>query len=159
MVAPKRYRAAIAFTTGWLSSFGWLFTTASANLFCAQICVNIATLYHPTYVWRQWQVWLIYTLVIIICALITIYLPRLIPIGETFFFWTSVVDFVDSFIALLAASNTKQSGRAVFTDRVNQTGWSDGVAFLLAVGQSMYGFLCTDAATHLSEEMPVPVPS
>lgn len=139
MVAPERYRASIAFTTGWLSSFAWLFTTASANLFCAQICVNLATLYNPEYVWTQWQVYLIYTLVLIICTAIVIFLPKLIPAGETAFFWSSIVGFVVSFITLLAASDTKQSGSVVFTEWVNQTGWSDGTAFLLAVGQSMYG--------------------
>lgn len=139
MVAPERYRASIAFTAGWLSCFAWLFTTASANLFCAQICVNLATLYSLEYVWTQWQVYLIYTGFIIIATAITIFLPKLIPIGETMFFWSSIAGFVVSFITLLAASDTKQSGSVVFTDWVNQTGWSDGTAFLLAVGQSMYG--------------------
>ncbi|KAK5088586.1 hypothetical protein LTR05_002806 [Lithohypha guttulata] len=156
MVAPKRYRASIAFATGWLSSFAWLFTTASANLFCAQICVNLATLYKPEYAWIQWQVWLVYTGFIIACSSIVILLPRLIPKGEIVFFWASVLGFVVSFVAILAASDTKQSASIVFTDWVNQTGWNDGTAFLLAVGQAMYGFLCTDSATHISEELPNP---
>jgi choline transport protein len=139
MIAPERYRASIAFSVGWLSSFAWLFTTASANLFCAQICVNLATLYNPEYVWTQWQVYLVYSGVLIICTAIVILLPKLIPIGETCFFWCSITGFVVSFITLLAASDTKQSGSVVFTEWVNQTGWSDGTAFLLAVGQAMYG--------------------
>jgi choline transport protein len=61
MVSPPKYRAAIAFATGWLSAFAWLFTTASANLFCASLCINLATLKNPDYVPTQWQTWLIYS--------------------------------------------------------------------------------------------------
>jgi choline transport protein len=139
MVAPEKYRASIAFTIGCFSCFAWLFTTASANIFCAQICVNLATLYHPEYAWTQWQVYLVYAGILIICTAIVIFLPTLIPIGETVFFWTSITGFVVSFVTLLAASDTKQSGSVVFTQWTNQTGWSDGFAFLLAVGQAMYG--------------------
>jgi choline transport protein len=139
MVAPEKYRASIAFTIGCFSCFAWLFTTASANIFCAQICVNLATLYHPEYAWTQWQVYLVYAGILIICTAIVIFLPKLIPIGETVFFWSSITGFVVSFITLLAASDTKQSGSVVFTQWTNQTGWSDGFAFLLAVGQAMYG--------------------
>ncbi|KAK5940756.1 hypothetical protein PMZ80_007173 [Knufia obscura] len=156
MVAPEKHRAPIAFATGWLSSFAWLFTTASANLFLAQVCVNLATLYNPEYVWTQWQVWMVYSGFIILCAAIVIFLPKLIPIGETMFFWASVLGFAVSVIVMLAVSDRKQSGSVVFTEWVNQTGWSDGTAFLLAVGQAMYGFLCTDSATHISEELPDP---
>ena len=143
MVAPEQYRAPIAFATGWLSSFAWLFTTASANLFLAQLCVNLATLYHPEYTWTQWQVWLVYSGFIILCAAIVILLPRLIPVAETVFFWASLLGFVVSFITLLAVSDEKQSASIVFTEWVNQTGWSDGTAFLLAVGQAMYGKMPT----------------
>jgi len=142
--------------TGWLSVFAWLFTTASAASFCAQLCLGLAAFYHEDYTPEPYQVWLIYTLIIIICAAFVCLLPKLVPITESVFFWASVVGFVVSFIALLAASKVKQPASVVFTGWVNQTGWSDGTAFMLAVGQSMYGFLCTDSATHISEELPNP---
>ncbi|ETN43520.1 uncharacterized protein HMPREF1541_02679 [Cyphellophora europaea CBS 101466] len=156
MVSPPKYRAAVAFTAGWLSSFAWLFTTASANLFCASLCVSLATLQNPGFTPTQWQTWLIYTVFIILCTLIVIYLPRSIPKLETFFFWTSLVGFLVNTIVLLAVSPSKQTGSAVFTEWTNLTGWDNGVAMLLAIGQSMYGFLCTDSATHISEELPNP---
>ena len=72
---------------------------------------------------------------------------------ETFFFWTSLVGFLVNTIVLLAVSPTKQSSTTVFKTWTNAMGWDDGVAMLLAIGQSMYGFLCTDSATHISEEV------
>lgn len=133
-VSPPKYRAAIGFTVGWLSSFGWLFTTASANLFCASLCINLATLKSPGYTPTQWETYLIYTAFIIICTAIVIYLPRAIPALETFFFWTSLVGFLVNTIVLLAVSPSKKSGSVVFTEWTNLTGWDNGVAMLLAIG-------------------------
>jgi choline transport protein len=156
LVSPPKYRAALSFTVGWLSALAWLFTTASANLFCASLCINLATLKNPDYVPQAWQTWLMYTMFIVICSAIVIYLPRWIPRLETFFFWTSLVGFVVNTIVLLAVSPTKQSSQTVFAEWTNLTGWDNGVAMLLAIGQSMYGFLCTDSAMHIAEELPSP---
>lgn len=139
LVSPPKYRATIAFTVGWLSCLAWLFTTASANLFCASLCLNLATLKNPDYVPTQWQTWLIYALFIIIVTAIVIYLPRWIPRLETFFFWTSLIGFLVNTIVLLAVSPSKQSSTTVFVDWTNLTGWDNGVAMLLAIGQAMYG--------------------
>lgn len=70
MVSPPRFRSAVAFATGWLSSFAWLFTTASANLFCASLCIQLATLKNPEYTPTQWQTWLIYSEYA--CAMLTV---------------------------------------------------------------------------------------
>lgn len=153
MVAPARHRAVIAYFTGWLSVFAWLFMTASATIFCAQLCVSIAQLYHEDFVATQWQTWLIYVGVMLICCAIICLLPRWIPILESMFFWCSLLGLAASVITMLATSRTKQSAEKVFTDWSNLTGWGDGTAFMLAVGQSMWGFSCTDSVTHLSEEV------
>lgn len=153
MVSPARHRAVIAYFTGWLSVFAWLFMTASATIFCAQLCVSLAQLYHEDYVATQWQTWLIYTGIMLLCCAIVCLLPRLIPMLESMFFWCSLVGFAASVITMLATSDTKQSAKKVFVDWSNLTGWGDGTAFMLAVGQSMWGFSCTDSATHLSEEV------
>ena len=94
--------------------------------------------------------------------------------AEVVFFLASVIGFVVFFITVLARSNQKQSGKTVFTEWNNQTGWGDGTAFLLGVGACMYTFLATvsmkspqtlqsytdlelqDSATHIAEEMPNP---
>ncbi|KAK2670464.1 hypothetical protein RAB80_012886 [Fusarium oxysporum f. sp. vasinfectum] len=99
MVSTEKYRAPVAFTVGWISILGWLFTTASTTVFCSQTSLVIASLYHPT---------------------------------------------------------PKQPAKVIFAEWVNVTGWPDGLAFLLATGQAMYGFLGLDGATHIAEEMPNP---
>lgn len=156
MVAPVRYRAFVAFVTGWLSVFAWLFTTASACIFCAQICTNLATLFHPEYMPTQWQVYLCYVAFVVACTLITIYLPKGIALMETVFFFASVGGFVVFLITVLATSKTKQSAKTVFVTWDNMTGWDDGAAFLIGTGQAMYTFLAVDSASHIAEEVPQP---
>lgn len=138
MAASVRSRAILAFTTGWLSVFAWLFTTASACIFCAQICVNIATLFHADYVPTQWQVYLAYVAIVGACTAITIFLPKQIPLAQTVFFIASVAGFVVFFITVLAVSESKQSARTVFVDWVNYTGWSDGMVSTNLSFQTIY---------------------
>ncbi|KAK0521095.1 hypothetical protein OC835_006994 [Tilletia horrida] len=49
-----------------------------------------------------------------------------------------------------------QSGRFVFRQLINQTGWPDGVAWMLGLLQSTFGLTATDGVSHMSEEMPRP---
>jgi choline transport protein len=116
----------------------------------------LASLYHPNYTWTQWQVWLLYTLITIISCALIVSFPRWIPTAEKVFMYSSLLGFLVAFITVLATSQDKQPARIVFTDWVNVTGWPNGLSFLLATGQAMYGFLGMDGATHISEELPNP---
>lgn len=89
-------------------------------------------------------------------CLVIILLPRFIPTAEKIFFFSSLLGLVVAFITILTCSNEKQSTKVVFAQWVNVTGWPDGLAFLLATGQAMYGFLGLDGATHIAEEIPNP---
>ncbi|RVX66394.1 hypothetical protein B0A52_09624 [Exophiala mesophila] len=156
MVSAPENRAAIAFTVGWLSVIAWCLTVASAQIFCAQIIMNLASFYNPDFEGTQWQTYLVYVGLCFIAVAVVIYLPRQIPKAEIVFFSASILGFVVFFITVLARSDTKQSARTVFVEWNNQTGWGDGTAFLLGVGACMYTFLATDGATHVAEEMPNP---
>lgn len=156
MVSPPNFRAPIAFFTGWLSLFAWLFSLAAVNILIAQICVALAQLHNPEYIATQWQVYLIYVGITLLDVAIVAYLPRLVPLTESVFFWASVIGMLASFITVLAVSSKKQSAEVVFRRWINQTGWNDGIAFFVAVGQNGFCFSCTDTACHLAEELPNP---
>lgn len=100
--------------------------------------------------------YLIYLLLTTVSVLFVCLLPRVLPRMEKVFFWCSLLAITASFVAMLAMSPTKQSGHTAFVAFSNETGWSDGFAFLLAVGTSMYAFLGTDSVTHIAEEIPNP---
>lgn len=154
MVAPPRYRAALAFSVGLLSVISWCLTAASACIFCALLILNLASFFNPDYVWTQWQVWLLYVLLCCIAVAVIVLLPTWLPQAEMVFFLATVSGFVVFFITVLATSKSKQKGSTIFTDWNNQSGWSDGPAFLIGVGTAMYTFLATDGATHIAEEIP-----
>lgn len=116
----------------------------------------LASFYHPDYVWKAWQVWLIYTLITVISCFLIILLPRWIPTAENVFLFSSLLGLVVAFVTVLATSHQKQPAKVIFAEWVNVTGWPDGLAFLLATGQAMYGFLGMDGATHIAEELPNP---
>ncbi|KAH6955938.1 amino acid permease-domain-containing protein [Ilyonectria sp. MPI-CAGE-AT-0026] len=156
MVSTERYRAPVAFTVGWISILGWLFTTASTTIFCSQTSLMLASLYHPSYIWTAWQVWLIYTLITAISCLFIILLPQWIPAAEKVFLFSSLLGLIVAFVTVLATSQEKQPAKVIFAEWVNVTGWPDGLAFILATGQAMYGFLGMDGATHIAEELPNP---
>ncbi|KAG7409960.1 Choline transport protein [Fusarium oxysporum f. sp. rapae] len=156
MVSTEKYRAPVAFTVGWISILGWLFTTASTTVFCSQTSLVIASLYHPTYVWKAWQVWLVYVLITILSGVLIVMLPRWVPTAERIFLFSSLLGLCVAFVTILATSSPKQPAKVIFAEWVNVTGWPDGLAFLLATGQAMYGFLGLDGATHIAEEMPNP---
>lgn len=80
-------------------------------------------------------------------CLLAHWLPRL----QEVMFWSSISAFVACLAAVLGMSKSKQSARVVFTQYQNETGWPDGLSFLIGLGTCMYMFSATDAATHIAE--------
>ena len=111
----------------------------------------MAAVYHPDFEATQWQIYLIYVALTLLATSLITLLPRQLPRAETAFFFMSCIGFVVSTITVLARSNNKQTGRTVFATWNNNSGWNNGVAFMIGVGQGMFSFIAIDAATHVSE--------
>lgn len=69
-------------------------------------------------------------------------------------FW-SVSGVVIISIVILATGD-KTDAEFVFTDFVNETGWSDGTAWILGLLQNALTLIGYDAVMHMTEEMPNP---
>lgn len=59
--------------------------------------------------------------------------------------------FVVFFITILVTESPKHTPHTVFADFNNESGWSDGLAFMISCGTAMYAFIGTDSAIHISE--------
>jgi choline transport protein len=59
-------------------------------------------------------------------------------------------------VCLATASPNFQSGDFVFRTYINESGWNDGVAWILGLLQSSFGLTGYDAVSHMVEEMPNP---
>ncbi|KAM0713423.1 hypothetical protein Q7P37_010385 [Cladosporium fusiforme] len=156
MVSGPSYRAPAAFFVGWLSSLGWIFTTASTVAFCSQNSLVLASMYHPAFEPTRWQIFLVYLLITVVSCAIICWGARWVPTAEKAFLAISLLGFAVATVTVLAVSDHKQPAAVVFSNWDNQSGWPDGVGFLLATGQAMYGFLGMDGATHIAEEVPHP---
>lgn len=141
----------MSYTIGWLSVFSWWMLSTGSCIFIAQLLAAMITVYHPDFVAKQWQIYLLYVaLTILATTLITLF-PRQLPRAEIVCFWMTCIGFVVTTITVLARSNPKQTGRTVFTTWTNNSGWNDGVAFMIGVGQGMFAYIALDAASHVAE--------
>jgi choline transport protein len=75
---------------------------------------------------------------------------------QSAFIW-SITGFVVISITILAcASPNYSSAEFVFTDFINETGWPDGIGWLLGLLQAGLGLTAFDAVAHMIEEIPNP---
>ncbi|KAG8694449.1 hypothetical protein FRC08_008480 [Ceratobasidium sp. 394] len=70
--------------------------------------------------------------------------------------WSITGMVVICITCLACASPNYESGRFVFGSYVNETGWNNGVAWILGLLQSAFGLTGFDAVSHIVEEMPDP---
>lgn len=67
----------------------------------------------------------------------------------------SIIAVVVISITILAMGD-KTDAEFVFTNFANETGWSDGVAWILGLLQSALSLIGYDVVMHMTEEMPRP---
>ncbi|GIJ87763.1 hypothetical protein Asppvi_006676 [Aspergillus pseudoviridinutans] len=131
MVSSPKTRTPCAFVCGWLSCLAWCLTTVSGTIFTAQAILALVSFLKEDYQPRQWQTYLVFlalmTLATGIVCLLAHWLPRL----QEVMFWSSISAFVVCLAAVLGMSKSKQPARVVFTQYENETGWPDGLSFLI----------------------------
>jgi choline transport protein len=67
----------------------------------------------------------------------------------------SIIAVVVISITILA-TGSKTDAKFVFTDFANETGWSDGMSWMLGLLQSALSLIGYDVVMHMTEEMPRP---
>lgn len=154
-LAPPKIRRGLSYLVGFLSWSGAVVTAASGTLALPQFALGMVVLVNPDFVIRPWMVFVGYqvTNVIIFCFNL---FEKALPTFNLINLGISMVTTMVIFVVLLSTSGSKASGREVFAQVDNVTGWSDGVAFISALVGPNWGFACLDAVTHMAEEIPDP---
>ncbi|TXT12604.1 uncharacterized protein COLE_03014 [Cutaneotrichosporon oleaginosum] len=156
-VAPARVRVGLSFVAGWTATTGWIALVAANAIMTSNFVMGIIYLLHPAFESAPYQIFLLYLAMTLLAYLLNTFAVRLLPWIDTSAMVWSMLGIVTVMITLLAcASGTYQPAKAVFATWTNTTGWPDGMAFMLALLQSVLGFTAFDAVSHLSEEMPRP---
>lgn len=155
VISWKKWVPILSWVTGWINVFGWMALTATAGLLGSQLIIGIIPMYDASYAPQRWHQFLIYIGYNIIAFLINAFGNSIIPhVNKTAIIW-SITGFVVITITVLAcASPNYNSASFVFANFTNETGWPDGIAWLLGLLQGGLGLTGYDATAHMIEEIP-----
>ena len=157
IVSWRRWMPIISWVTGWINTAGWIALTATAGLLGSQLIIGVISLEVPSYSPQRWHQFLIYIGYTLFAFLVNAFGTRLLPAFTKAAFIWSIAGFAIICITLLAcASPNYQSGSFVYQDFINETGWPDGLAWLLGLLQGGLGLTGFDAVAHMIEEIPDP---
>jgi choline transport protein len=145
----------LSWTTGWINVSGWIALVASGGLLGSQLIIGIINLMNPDYESKPWHQFLIYIAYNVIAFLINAFMTGILPhITKAAFIWSIAGFAIISITVLACASPTYNSPQIVFGEFINETGWPDGVAWLLGLLQGGLGLTGFDAVAHMIEEIP-----
>lgn len=130
----------LSWVTGWINTAGWIALTATAGLLGSQLIIGVISFMVSSYSPQRWHQFLIYIGYNLFAFIVNAFFTKLLPwVTRTAFTW-SLTGFVVIFITVLAcASPNYQSGSFVYRDFINETGWPDGIAWLLGLLQGGLG--------------------
>ena len=136
MISPPRLVAPLSWITGWINTSGWVALVATGGLLGSQIVIGIISLENPNYSSQRWQQFLIYVGYTLFAFVVNAVGGKLLPyFNKAAFIW-SVSGFAIICIAVLGTSSPNYaSADFVFRQFINETGWPDGIAWLLGLLQ------------------------
>ena len=145
----------LSWITGWINVAGWIALVASGGLLGSQLIVGVITLMKPTYETHPWHQFLIYTGYNLVAFVINAFMMSSLPlVTKTAFIWSITGFVVISITVLACASPNYSTGYIVFREFINETGWPDGIAWMLGLLQAGLGLTGFDAVAHMVEEIP-----
>src|SRR3954465_10540635 len=161
--ASKLGGPAAGFFTGWLNLIGLVAVTAGVAYGCATFIDLTISTYSTPYAadYSLTRVFIIFVVVLALVALLNIFSGHLMAIMNNISVWWHVIGASAIVAVLLLVPDQHQSFSYVFTERFNNSGYSDGSTNTLAFWFAIvpFGFLLTqytitgfDASAHLSEE-------
>ncbi|CAF9938098.1 MAG: hypothetical protein HETSPECPRED_000773 [Heterodermia speciosa] len=155
VISWKPWVPILSWITGWINVSGWIALVASGGLLGSQLIVGCISFYNASYEPQRWHQFLIYIAYNIVAFCINAFMNRLLPyVTKSAFVW-SITGFVVISITLLACSSPNySSGDFVYRAFINETGWPDGIAWLLGLLQAGLGLTGFDAVAHMIEEIP-----
>lgn len=155
VISWKRWMPILSWITGWINVFGWMALVATAGLLGSQLIIGIIALYDANYTAHPWQQFLIYMGYNLVAAVLNIFGNHLLPyVNKTAIIWSISGFAIICIVVLATATPNFNSGELVYARFINETGWPDGIAWLLGLLQGGLGLTGYDATAHMIEEIP-----
>ena len=135
--APASCQKFLSYSAGWMSTLGWLASTASSVFVCTTLIQSFVGVEDATFAFPNWQ----YTLIMLAFLLITIAFntwgaPTL-PMIETISLFGHLIGFLVIIIPIWIMA-PKNSASEIFTSFTNSSGWSMGGACLITQISVLY---------------------
>jgi amino acid transporter len=151
------------FYTGWLNLIGLVAVTAGVAYGCATFIDLTVSTWSESFAadYSLTRVFLIFVVVLALASVLNIFSGHLMAIMNNVSVWWHVAGAAAIVLILLLVPDQHQSFNYVFTERINNSGYSDGStsSFVFFFAIIPFGFLLTqytitgfDASAHLSEE-------
>jgi amino acid transporter len=148
--------------TGWFNLIGLIAIVATVDWFCAQFATTVFNLWHLDFILNfadavsLKEIFAVFVLILVLHALINIYSSHLVALfNNVSVFWHCVGVLVIIAILIIVPDH-HQSAKFVFTDRINNSGFSMGMYwwYILPTGLllTMYTVTGYDASAHVAEE-------
>ncbi|PCG88543.1 Amino acid/polyamine transporter I [Penicillium occitanis (nom. inval.)] len=157
VLAPPKCKRFLTYLNGIMTIWGWIFALTGGYLLSSQFVVAGGVIVNPSYVPKNWHLFLLAVGMALISVAINTVLIKVYPLVNKFYlFWIngSVLYIV---IVVLAKAHPKLSGATVFIDIVNHTGWdSTGLVFLMGMFPGASAVSLPDSVIHMAEELPDP---
>ncbi|OCT46463.1 Choline transport protein [Cladophialophora carrionii] len=154
VISWKRWVPLLSWITGWINTAGWVALTATAGLLGSQLIIGIIALCSPGYESHRWHQFLIYIGYNLFAFAVNAFLTRLLPlVNKGALIWSLTGWLVISITVLACSSPDYQGGDFVYRTFINETGWPDGLAWLLGLLQGGLGLTGFDAVAHCVEEV------
>src|SRR5262245_17980189 len=150
--------------TGWFNLVGLVGVVASVDYGCAQFMNATFSLYALNLGFANWgdgvhvmsETFLLFALILTLHALINIFSSPLVALFNNISVFWHVAGVAVIVLVLAFVPDTHQSVDFVFTERINNSGFSDGMFwyYVLPLGflLTMYTQTGYDASAHISEE-------
>lgn len=154
IISWPRFARVISYSTGWINVAAWVCLTASGGLLGSQLILGVISLLHPNYVSESWHQFLIYIAYTLAAFFINAFMNRLLPyFNKAAFLWSLAGFAIICITVLSCATPNYQSASFVFGGFINESGWPDGLAWLLGLLQGAFALTGFDAVIHMIEEM------
>ncbi|KAM0350699.1 hypothetical protein ACHAPU_003192 [Fusarium lateritium] len=148
--------AILNFAVGYINICGWLTLVTTEGFFAAQfVSAACVVASNGNYVVAAWKTYLIFMAILTFGTLSMIFGNRILGAWNNLALYWSILSVFVASVVLLSTSD-KTDPEFVFATFQNETGWSDGVAWILGLLQSALSLIGYDAVLHMTEEMPTP---
>ncbi|GAA5913244.1 hypothetical protein JCM6882_000041 [Rhodosporidiobolus microsporus] len=154
-LVPKRYKATVGWTVGWLNLLGQVAGVASTEFGLAQMILAAATISTDgAYVASAGHTFAVYAALLIIHGLLNSFGTKVIAKITQVFVFVNLGTLFAIVIALGVTCKDKHPASYVFAETMDGTGWgSRGLAVLFGLLSVQWTMTDYDATAHISEEV------